>query len=77
MIIGKYVVPPTHVRYAEKQFNPETSMTELKIYLDDDTILSQWLSRDDEIKKAFKQLEECTRLAEDAELIRNKIDDLS
>ncbi len=67
MIIGKYAVAPIHVWMGSKRFDPETSMYDIGIYLDDDTVLSQWVAKAEEADKMMKDIDDCIRLAEQAQ----------
>lgn len=62
MIIGKFIVPPTQVKYGSMRYDPETNMTEVMICLDDDMQLSQWVSKADDVKRIMQQIDECTAI---------------
>ena len=67
MIVGKYAVNPHHVRYASKRFDPETNMTEITICLDDDTPLSQWVGKAEDVDNIFSAANAACGVAEDIE----------
>jgi hypothetical protein len=67
MIVGKYAVNPNHVIYASKRFDPDCGKVEITIFLDDDTPLSQWVSKDDEVDRLFALADKACDASEDVE----------
>jgi hypothetical protein len=67
MIIGKYAVSPMHVHLGSKRFDPDTNMYEIAIYLGDDSILTQWVTRLDDADKMMRDIDDCIGQAEQAQ----------
>lgn len=67
MIIGRFAVPPSLVLYGSKRFDPDTKCTEIAIYMDDGTILSQYMDNTKDIDKAMKAIDQCVTIADEAD----------